>query len=187
MKSKRPHHPPPPPPRGSHSPSVSHFPRLVNNKVLLAACSAMAEHKDAVLRGGFHRRNSPHAGRQTLIPGASEDRNSPRRAQGAWKHGSVMLAVRVFHQLSSPFTVLHLKKLLHWGRWEIATAKCRSSFSSWRPLPDSGPTAKTSDTSWTDLRLFVSLSPCLARPRLSLALRCNPSRHSLGWRPTVTA
>lgn len=99
-----------------------------------------------------------------------------------------------FHLLNSPFSVLHFKndKVAPWrtlGNAGLApTAKNRRSFSSWRPLSDSGPRAKCSHTSLTNLTgLFVCLSPYLARPRLPFALRGKPSRHTLGWRPTVAA
>lgn len=92
-----------------------------------------------------------------------------------------------FHLLNSPFSVLHFKndKVAPWRT--LGNAGLAPTAQSWRPLSDSGPRAKCSHTSLTDLGLFVCLSPYLARPRLPFALRGKPSRHTLGWRPTVAA
>lgn len=152
----------------------------------------MAEHKDTVLQDGFHRRTPPmQASRlRDAHPRTATVRNVHR---GACNHGPVMLGVQGFICLTHPSLCFIKKttKLLHGGRWENAglapTAKCRRSFPSWRPLSASGPRAKCSHTSLTNLGLFVCLSPYLARPRLPVALRGKTSRHTLGWRPTVAA
>lgn len=106
-------------PRGSRSPSVSHFPRLVNNKVLLAACSAMAEHKDTVLQDGFHGRTPPMQASRLWYahPRTATVRNVHR---GGCKHGPAVLGVQVFICLTHPSLCFISKttKLLHGGRWE---------------------------------------------------------------------
>lgn len=151
----------------------------------------MAEHKDTVPQDGFHCRNSPMQARHWQLHGHARTATVQNVHKEEEKYRPMVWTVRVFICLAHPSLCIIKNKLAPSRtlekRWFGPYNELRPQFFKQEAASGRGANPTCLDTSFKNLRLFVSLSPSLACLRVSPALQSNPSRHTLGWRPTVAA